>query len=91
MKDEDFINTDFISKELRWVFKEDFFKFAKLIKIEYSKLNRHQREIYKWYCYANIHTTMHQKNKIWEYLNGDIDIIRLYDALKSEKERYTEK
>lgn len=68
--DVDFIDIRFIDYELRWLTPEDFILSAKDIKRVYKAMNLNQKKIYKWYCYANIHTNMYQKNKIWDYLNG---------------------
>lgn len=91
MNVEDFISTKFIKNELKWVFKQEFIDNAVYIKRTYQHLNIDQREIYKWYCYANIHTTMYQKNKIWEYLNGDINLPMLKYVMRDDQERYKEK
>ena len=54
-------------------------------------MDYNQRHIYKWFCYANIHTTMYQKNKIWDYLNGDIEYNDIVYALKHKGFNYKEK
>jgi len=68
--DQDFVDIRFIDYELKWLTPEDFIASAKDIKRVYNNMDLNQKQIFKWYCYANIHTTMHQKNKIWDYLNG---------------------
>ncbi len=90
--DEDIVDIKFVDYELRWLTPDDFIKDAKLIKRVYNeKMNYNQRHIYKWFCYANIHTTMYQKNKIWDYLNGDIGYSDIVYALKHKGFNYKEK
>lgn len=81
MKEEDFRNTSFIDAELRWFTIDDFLKECKIIKKVYKKLKPNQVRLYKWFCYANINTTTYQKNKIWDYLNGDINLNQVREAL----------
>lgn len=85
LKDKDFIDISFISYELKWVFKEELMKNAELIKKVYEELTYKQKQLYKWYVYANIHTTEYQKNRIWDYLNSDMPLAVLYSDLKIKR------
>ena len=86
--DQDFVDIRFIDYELRWIMPDDFITSAKDIKRVYNNMNLNQKKIYKWYCYANIHTTMHQKNKIWDYLNGYTNYYDVVHTLLRENGNY---
>ena len=89
--DVDFVDIRFIDFELRWLTRNDFIENGKTIKAIYKKMNYNQMKIYKWYCYANIHTSMYQKNKIWDYLNDDIEYEECKKALLNNGGNYGEK
>ena len=89
--DKDFMDTNFINWELKWTIKDEFISNAQVIKKVYKVMSYNQRVIYKWYCYANIHTNLYQKNKIWDYLNGDIGYKECVCALNSNGNNYKEK
>lgn len=85
---KDFVDIRFIDWELKWTTKEDFIKYSKEIKQIYKRMNFNQKQIYKWYCYANIHTNQYQKNKIWDYLNGNIGYKECITALSWNGKNY---
>ena len=88
LKDADFIDVDFIDYELKWYTKDEFLKNCKIIKSIYKEMTRRQKQFYKWYCYANIHTSLYQKNKIWDFLNNSIGLHECKEALMNEKNNY---
>ena len=48
----------------------DFLNNCVGIKRLYKRnLGKYGKIFYKWFIYSNIHTTMQQKNKIWDYIN----------------------
>lgn len=71
MTDFDFRWCDFINIEMSFVTFEDFLNKCTTIKEIYQSLGHYQKQFYKWYVYANIHTKEQVKNAIWEYLNFD--------------------
>lgn len=73
----DFSECEFINDEMKIYTFIDFCKNAKAIKSLFDKLSRNGKLFYMWYLYANIHLTMNQKNKSWDYLNGYCEIIDL--------------
>ena len=88
LKEIDFIEVDFIDYELKWYTKEEFLIKSKIIKSIYKEMTRRQRQFYKWYCYANIHTSLYQKNAIWDFLNSSIGLSKCKEALTNEKNNY---
>lgn len=89
--DYDFVDVRFIDYELKWTTRDEFQRNAKTIKLIYKKMKYNEKQIYKWYCYANIHTTMYQKNKIWDFLNGSVGYKECIDALNYNGGNYNEK
>lgn len=77
MTDFDFIECEFINDYMKFVTFKGFCDNAYVIKINFKSLNRNGKQFYKWYIYANIHMREFEKNKIWDYLNGDISIAEL--------------
>ena len=88
IKDKDFYDVDFIDYELKWYTKDEFLRNCKIIKAIYKDMTRRQRQFYKWYCYANIHTNLYQKNKIWDFLNGSIGLNQCREALQHKSNNY---
>lgn len=71
MTEKDFKECDFINSEMRFYSYNDFLKNCYAIKRLYDKvLGKYGKVFFKWYVYANIHITIGQKNKIWDWLNG---------------------
>lgn len=71
MKDVDFAECRFIRDELRYLFYKDFCEDCYIIKRQYNKLSNNGKIFYKYFVYANIYTTLMQKNVIWEFLNNE--------------------
>lgn len=88
LDEKDFINIRFIDAELKWYTRDDFLNNCKTIKQLYKKMKYNEKQIYKWYCYANINITMYQKNKIWDYLNGSINLNQCREALNFNGSNY---
>lgn len=86
--EEDFYDTNFIDYELKWFTKDEFIENGRTIKKVYDKMSSNQKRIYKWYCYANTHTTLYQKNKIWDYLNDYTDYYDCANALLNNTKNY---
>ena len=79
----DFSECEFISKEMWFYTYPDFGRNCDAIKRLYNNnLSKNAKVFYKWYCYANIHTTMNQKNRIWDYINSYCDKNDLKALLK---------
>lgn len=70
MKEEDYKMCYYIDQEMRFYTFEDFLKNAKCIKRMYQVLNH--KIFYKWYVYSHV-MGLKRKDRIWEYLNGDIE------------------
>lgn len=83
MNDTDFKECRFIKNELRFLFYNDFCKGCYIIKRGYNKLTNEGKIFYKWFIYANIYTTLGQKNIIWEFLNNEGT--EYYDNLLAHK------
>lgn len=79
MKDSDFKECWFIDSEMKFYSYKDFLRNAYAIKrlFDYT-LQKNGKLFYKWFLYANIHLTMAQKNKAWDWLNNYCE----YDDLK---------
>lgn len=88
INEKDFYDVDFIDYELKWYTKDEFLRNCKIIKSIYKDMTRRQRQFYKWYCYANIHTNLYQKNKIWDFLNGAIGLNACREALTHKSNNY---
>lgn len=74
MTDKDFKECDFINSEMKFYTYDDFKQNCVAIKRLYDNyLGRYGKIFYKWFVFANIHIAMNLKNKIWAYLNGDMD------------------
>lgn len=83
--DYDFSECEFIDEEMKFYTYNDFIQNCYAIKRLYNKyLSNNGKLFYMWYLYSNIHLTMHQKNKAWDYINGYIEKESLYDLLKSK-------
>ena len=78
----------FIDYELKWFTKDEFLKNCRIIKSIYKEMSNKQKQFYKWFCYANIHTSQYQKNMIWDFLNGSIGYSKCRQALINEKNNY---
>lgn len=85
MKDNgfDFKECDFISTEMKFYTYKDFCRNCNAIKRLYDKqLTKYGKIFYKWYVYANVHITIGQKNKIWDFINNYADLEELISLLK---------
>lgn len=89
--DIDFVDIKFIDWELKYTTRDEFILNAKTIKKVYKAMDYRQKQIYKWYCYANIHTNLYQKNKIWDYLNGSIGYKECITSLEWDGSNYKSK
>ena len=74
MKKKEYLECEFIERELKFYTFEDFVINAKAIKRLYAMLNH--KIFYKWYVYSH-NLSVRRKNKIWEYLNDDITFEKL--------------
>ena len=82
MTENDFSVCPFI-RENMWFFTfNDFYENRKVIKRMYQGLKSNEQIFYKWYVYANIDMGIKTKNRIWDYLNGDIDDRKLMNNKK---------
>ena len=82
MTENDFSVCPFI-RENMWFFTfNDFYENRKVIKRMYQGLKDNEQIFYKWYVYANIDMGIKTKNRIWDYLNGDIDDTKLMNNKK---------
>lgn len=73
IEETDFSICPFI-KEQMWFFTYyDFCDNRRVLRKMYNELKEDAKQMYKWYCYSNIHMDMVYKNKIWDYLNNYID------------------
>lgn len=82
MTEKDFSVCPFI-RENMWFFTfNDFYENRKVIKRMYQELKDDAKLFYKWYVYANIDIGTKTKNRIWGYLNGDIDDNKLMNTKK---------
>lgn len=84
LEEKDFYSTSFVDYELRWMLIDEFMKNSEIIKYSYSHLTYNQKQLYKWYVYANIHIRLAEKDRIWSYLNDDITL----NDLKSYEMHY---
>lgn len=66
----DFSDCEFIEDQLKFYTYDDFLEHKHLIRRKFDYLSKNGRIFYKYYVYANVHITMNQKNRIWDYLNG---------------------
>ena len=82
LRDIDFVNIRFIDYELKWTTIDDFLRYARSIKRVYERMNYNQKQIYKWYCYANIHSSLYQKDVIWDFLNDRLEYAIITKELK---------
>lgn len=80
----DFSECEFISREMWFFTYEDFIRNSTAIKRLYDKLSKNGKIFYKWYVYANIHITMNQKNKIWDYIHNYCDKKELEELTKGK-------
>lgn len=78
----DFSDCEFIENQLKFYTYNDFLDNRYIIKRKFNGLTRNGKVFYKYYVYANIHITLNQKNKIWDYLNGYNDDKQLLKACK---------
>lgn len=79
---EDFSECEFIENYLKFYTFVDFLNHKFIIRKNYKNLTKNGKIFYKYYVYANIHITLNQKNKIWDYLNGYDDGTELLKAAK---------
>ena len=70
MIDTDFSECRYINDNLIFLFYKDFCKDCYIIKRQYQKLSKDGKIFYKYYIYSNIHTTIGEKNAIWNFLNN---------------------
>lgn len=77
LREKDYKECRFIDEEMRFYTFEEFVINANAIKRLYSVLNC--KLFYKWYVYSHI-MGMRRKDKIWEFLNGDIELEELNNA-----------
>ena len=59
---------------------KNFIKNRHEIKKQYFLMPFKQKQIYKWYVYANPLISEDNKDLIWEYLNNDISNTKLKNA-----------
>lgn len=79
----DFKECEFINNEMKFYTYEDFLKNCGAIRRLYEhNLSKYGKRFFMWYVYANIHLTLAQKNKAWDYLNSFIEKEDLYILLK---------
>ena len=71
MTDIDFLQCDFIDKNMCYVNYFDFCDNCYAIKSLYAELDHNAKRFYKWYVYANIHMLENFKTAIWNLLNVD--------------------
>lgn len=84
MNEYDMRSCRYIKENLRFVFYREFYRDRYLIRRLYNQLDKDAKIFYKWFIYANIHTTIGEKNAIWEFLNdiGEQYDIRVKDLMK---------
>ena len=83
MDDDDLKECWFIESEMKFYTYKDFLKNCVAIKRLYdNNLSRNGKLFYKWYVYANIHLSINQKNKAWDYLNNFCEKEELLKLLK---------
>ena len=88
MSENDFKECAFIYREMRFFTFQEFYENCEAIKWLYKRcLGKLGKMFYRWYVYANIHTTTTQKNKIWDYLNDYVEkpTLSLYRDKKIEE------
>ena len=70
MNDNDFKECAFISSEMKFYTYDEFCSNCYAIRRLYEKeLTKYGKIFYKWFVYANVHISMGQKNKIWDFIN----------------------
>ena len=80
MNNIDFSECSFIEDQMQFYTYYDFCENRRAIKRLFRSLTLNGKIFYKYYVYANIHTRMIEKNKIWDYLNDyadDFELLRL--------------
>lgn len=75
MREEEYKECKYIDIEMRFYTFDEFLANAHALKRMYNALNH--KIFYKWYVYSHI-MGLKRKDKIWEFLNDDID----YEELK---------
>lgn len=86
MKEDEFKECYFINSEMKFYTYTDFLQNCDAIKRLYDKrLTTNGKIFYKWFVYANIHLTIGQKNKAWDYLNEYCDKKELYELIRKAK------
>lgn len=69
---------DFIETQLDFYSFKDFLEHRTRFKTVYRRLEFRTKKLYKWYIYSR-KISSKSKEKIWEYLNGDINEKQLID------------
>lgn len=83
MEEKEFKECWFINDEMKFYSYKDFIDNCVVFKKLYDEsLGKYGKTFYKWFLYANIHITLNQKNKIWDFLNGYCDKKALYLLLQ---------
>lgn len=63
----------YIEDEMDFYSYNDFYVNARELKNMYVNIDIRTKKLYKWYVYSREIST-NQKNRIWEYLNGDLSL-----------------
>lgn len=73
----------FIEEEMDFYSYVDFFRNARALKRLYRSIDIRTKKLYKWYVYSR-EIPLSYKNKIWDYLNGEISLgeLTVYDKSK---------
>lgn len=69
MKDDDFVECEFIDRAMRFLTFYDFVRECSRIKQCFQSMSANGRQFYMWYIYANIHMSEFYKGLCWDFLN----------------------
>lgn len=89
MREEEYKECRYVESEMRFYTVEDFMEKREYIKRMYSILIH--KVFYKWYLYSHIGIGNKIKDRMWEWLNGDIELEVLeqeIDKCKFDKRRF---
>lgn len=78
MEETDFSKCKFIKENMQFYTYYDFCDNCSLIKRYFRSLGENAKLFYKWYVYANVHMNETFKNAIWDYLNFEDNIYKVY-------------